>query len=61
MIFVDTNVLLMCTVGRSHPLRPEAEAFPEAAFCERTPLATSAEMLQELLDDRPLAAAFRRL
>lgn len=48
MIFVDTNVV-MYAVGRSHPLRPEAQAFFEAALRDRTPLATSAEVLQELL------------
>ena len=48
MIFVDTNVV-MYAVGRAHPLKPEAEAFFEKALRERTPLATSAEVLQELL------------
>ncbi len=48
MIFVDTNVV-MYAVGRSHPLKPQAQAFFEAALRERTPLATSAEVLQELL------------
>ena len=48
MIFVDSNVV-MYAVGRPHPLKPEAEAFFEAALRERTPLATSAEVLQELL------------
>lgn len=48
MIFVDTNVL-MYAVGGEHPLRAEARTF----FLESTergrPLATSAEVLQELL------------
>lgn len=48
MIFVDTNAV-MYAVGRPHPLKPEAEAFFEEALRERTPLATSAEVLQELL------------
>jgi predicted nucleic acid-binding protein len=48
VIFVDTNVV-MYAVGRPHPLKPEAEAFFEAALREGTPLATSAEVLQELL------------
>lgn len=48
MIFVDANVL-MYAVGREHPLRPEAQAFFETALERRTPLATSAEVLQELL------------
>ena len=48
MIFVDTNVVLYA-VGRPHPLKTEAEAFFESALREGTPLATSAEVLQELL------------
>jgi predicted nucleic acid-binding protein len=48
VIFVDTNVL-MYAVGREHPLRPDAQAFFETALKRRTPLATSAEVLQELL------------
>ncbi len=48
MIFVDTNVV-MYAVGRSHPLKPEAQAFFEGALRDGTPLATSAEVLQELL------------
>jgi hypothetical protein len=39
----------MYAVRRPHPLRPEAEAFFESALREGTPLATSAEVLQELL------------
>ena len=48
MMFVDTNVL-MYAVGRSHPLRNEARAFFEARLVEELPLATSAEVLQELM------------
>ena len=48
MIFVDTNVL-MYAVGRPHPLKEEARAFFEEALRDRLPLATSAEVLQELL------------
>jgi uncharacterized protein len=48
LIFVDTNVL-MYAVGRPHPLKEEARAFFEGALRERLPLATSAEVLQELL------------
>jgi predicted nucleic acid-binding protein len=48
LIFVDTNVL-MHAVGRPHPLKEEARAFFEEALRDRLPLATSAEVLQELL------------
>jgi hypothetical protein len=48
MMFVDTNVL-MYAVGRPHPLRDEARAFFEASLAEERPLATSAEVLQELM------------
>lgn len=48
MIFVDTNVF-MYAVGRSHPLQPKARAFFEEALETSEPLATSAEVLQELL------------
>lgn len=48
MIFVDTNVL-MYAVGREHPLRDEARSFFERTLEERSPLVTSAEVLQELL------------
>lgn len=48
MTFVDTNVV-MYAVGRTHPLKPEARAFFEEALRGRAPLATSAEVLQELL------------
>jgi hypothetical protein len=46
--FVDTNVV-MYAVGRKHPLRAEARAFFERSLRQRAPLATSAEVLQELL------------
>ena len=48
MIFVDTNVL-MYAVGGAHPLRSEARAFFEEALERRDRLATSVEVLQELL------------
>ena len=48
MIFVDTNVLVYA-VGRSHPLRAEARAFFERSLETSQPLATSSEVLQELL------------
>jgi predicted nucleic acid-binding protein len=48
MIFVDANVLIYA-VGRSHPLRAEARAFLEESLVSSRPLATSAEVLQELL------------
>jgi predicted nucleic acid-binding protein len=48
MTFVDTNVF-MYAVGRPHPLRREAQRFFESALRRRTPLATSAEVLQEFL------------
>ena len=48
MIFVDTNVLIYA-VGRPHPLRSNARAFFEESFELSRPLATSAEVLQELL------------
>jgi predicted nucleic acid-binding protein len=46
--FVDTNVV-MYAVGRAHPLKEEARRFFEETLREGTPLATSAEVLQELL------------
>ncbi len=46
-IFVDTNVL-MHAVGRDHPLRLEARRFLAAATKDGLPLATSAEVMQEL-------------
>ncbi len=48
MTFVDTNVF-MYAVGRAHPLREEARRFFAGALERQTPLATSAEVLQELL------------
>lgn len=48
MIFVDTNVF-MYAVGRDHPLRPEARGFFERAVEKERVLATSAEVLQEML------------
>ena len=48
MIFVDTNVI-MFTVGRDHPLKAEARRFFEEALDGGSALATSAEVLQELL------------
>lgn len=48
MIFVDTNVL-MYAVGGEHPLRREARAFFQTALERGDQLATSAEVLQELL------------
>lgn len=48
MTFVDTNIL-MYAVGGEHPLRAEARAFFERSLASKEPLATSAEVLQELL------------
>lgn len=48
MIFVDTNVF-MYAVGRPHPLRQEAQSFFAQAVADDEALATSAEVLQELL------------
>ena len=48
MIFVDTNVI-MYAVGADHPLRGKARAFFSEALMDGAPLATSAEVLQELL------------
>lgn len=48
MTFVDTNVF-MYAVGGPHPLREPARAFFAEALEAGTPLATSAELLQELL------------
>ena len=47
MIFVDTNVF-MYAVGRPHPLRDPARQFFYESNRNRTPLCTSAEVLQEL-------------
>ncbi len=47
MIFVDTDVF-MYAVGRPHPLRSPAQEFFAESHRSRTPLVTSAEVLQEL-------------
>jgi predicted nucleic acid-binding protein len=46
--FVDTNVFVYA-VGRAHPLRDRARALVRDRKARRAPLATSAEVLQELL------------
>jgi uncharacterized protein len=48
VIFVDANVF-MYAVGRPHPLRDEARAVLRDHVERGAPLATSAEVLQELL------------
>ena len=48
MIFVDSNVLI-CAVGRSHPLKTEAQNFFLDSSKRGKRLVTSAEVLQELL------------
>lgn len=48
MTFVDANVL-MYAVGRPHPLRSEARSFFAESLASGEVLATSAEVLQELL------------
>lgn len=48
MIFVDTNVW-MYAVGRPHPLRQEARDLVRRWVAEGTPVATGAEVMQELL------------
>ena len=48
MTFVDTNVV-MYSVGRQHPLRDPAREFFAESARNRTPLCTSAEVLQELM------------
>ena len=48
MIFVDTNVF-MYAVGSPHPLQGPAREFLRECGWSRTPLCTSAEVLQELL------------
>ena len=47
MIFVDSNVF-MYAVGRPHPLRAPAREFFVESNRNRTPLCTSAEVLQEM-------------
>lgn len=49
MTFVDTNVFVYA-VGRTHPLRTPARALLRRAVATSEQLATSAEVLQELLD-----------
>jgi predicted nucleic acid-binding protein len=46
--FVDTNVFIYA-VGREHPLRDPARAWLRDRKARRAPMATSAEVLQELL------------
>ena len=48
MTFVDTNVF-MYAVGRRHSLRGSAREFFRASARDRTPLCTSAEVVQEML------------
>ena len=48
MIFVDSNVFIYA-VGRTHPLKKEAQGFFLEAKKEEKMLVTSAEVLQELL------------
>jgi uncharacterized protein len=48
MIFVDSNVFIYA-VGRSHPLREEAQRFFLQTSREGNRVVTSAEVLQELL------------
>ena len=48
MTFVDTNVF-MYAVGRPHPLQSPAQEFFVECNVNRTPLVTSAEVLQELV------------
>jgi len=48
MTFVDTNIFVYA-VGRSHPLRQPAQMLLRDRLEQRVPMATSAEVLQELL------------
>jgi len=48
VIFVDTNVF-MYAVGRRHPLREDARRFFEQSLRAGRQLATSTEVLQELM------------
>ena len=48
MTFVDTNVF-MYAVGRPHPFRDPARRFFAESQRNRTPLCTSAEVVQELV------------
>ena len=47
-VFVDTNVFVYA-VGREHPLREPAQRLLRDRFERRVAMATSAEVLQELL------------
>ena len=46
--FVDTNIFVYA-VGRAHPLREAAQMFLSERLEQQVPMATSAEVLQELL------------
>lgn len=46
--FVDTNIFVYA-VGRAHPLRETAQMLLRERMDQHVPLATSAEVLQELL------------
>lgn len=46
--FVDTNIFVYA-VGRAHPLRDKAQLVLRDYFERQVPMATSAEVLQELL------------
>jgi uncharacterized protein len=48
LAFVDTNVFVYA-VGRAHPLREVAQSLLRERLEQRVPMATSAEVLQELL------------
>src|SRR3990172_1765575 len=48
MVFVDTNVFVYA-VGRQHPLRDEARSMLRERLAGALPLATSAEVIQELM------------
>lgn len=48
MTFVDTNIFVYA-VGRAHPLREPAQMMLRERLDRNTPMATSAEVLQELL------------
>ena len=63
--FVDTNILVYA-VGREHPLREPAQVLLRERLERKVPMATSAEVLQELLNvylpvgrDQTLEAALR--
>ena len=48
MIFIDSNIP-MYLVGKSHPLKTEAQRLLEEAVSSEQRLVTSAEVLQEIL------------